>query len=72
MVLPSVSPTHTGPGQPQQQSYWSLSGRVKGSPAGRGQSSGFGQLQGLNVPTPRNRHVPLSMARRQQSPGDQG
>lgn len=72
VVLPSVSPTHTGPGQPRRQSYWSLSGQVKGSRAGRGQNSGFGQLQGLDVPTPRNCHVPLSMARRQQSPGDQG
>lgn len=72
MVLPAVSPTHTEAGQPQQQSYWSHSGWGKGSPGGLGQSSGFGQFQGLNMTTPRNCHVPLSTARRQQSPGDQG
>lgn len=52
MVLPEVSPTHTGPGQPQQQGYWSHSGWGRGSRTGPGQSSGFGKLQGLNMPTP--------------------
>lgn len=41
MVLPSVSPAHTGPGQPQQQGYWSHSGQVQGSRAGRSRALGL-------------------------------